>query len=232
VPSQYFKVYVSKKYSIDEKMISIYPSTGVDTELFKELSKEDVVELKKQYFVDNGKATFCYVGRITANKGWDTFLRAVSILRKRGTSANYIFVGDGLEKDQYNSLVEELELEKEIKKYSLLPQKELVSIYNISDAFVFPTRREGESLGLVAIEAMACGTPVISCDFAAPKYYVQDDYNGYKFRVNDADQLANIMESFVSGKHMKEKLILGCIETAQEYESKSILKKLRDIFEV
>lgn len=72
-------------------------------------------------------------------------------------------------------LEKRLNVEENLIRFDLLPQEELVSIYNVSDAFIFPTRREGESLGLVAIEAMACGTPVIASDFAAPKYYVQED---------------------------------------------------------
>ena len=114
----------------------------------------------------------------------------------------------------------------------MLPQKELVTIYNISDAFIFPTRREGESLGLVAIEAMACGTPVIAADFAAPKYYVQEKINGYKFDMDSPEKLADIMERFISGEYSKKRLARECIKTAEMYDNKVIAEKLKDIFEV
>jgi glycosyltransferase involved in cell wall biosynthesis len=129
-------------------------------------------------------------------------------------------------------MVNQVQIAQFINKYDLLPQSALVDIYNIADAFVFPTRREGESLGLVAIEAMACGTPVIACDFAAPKYYVVDDYNGYKFPVNDFERLGCIMNDFVTGVKSKNNLTAGCLETANRFENKSVQIILKEIFEV
>lgn len=232
VPSEYFREYVANKYCIDKKTINIYPSSGVDMSLFTVLSEDKKILLKRKYGIDNRFLTFCYVGRITANKGWDTFLNAAAKIISKNKNVNFLFVGDGNEKDEYYALIEKKGLKSYVRKYSLLPQKELVNIYNVSDAFVFPTRREGESLGLVAIEAMACGTPVISSNFAAPKYYIIDDYNGYKFQVDNADQLADIMEKFIVGEYSKEKMTINCIKTACAYDSKNIQDKLKDIFEV
>ena len=129
-------------------------------------------------------------------------------------------------------MAKKINIAKDLIRFSLLPQNELVSIYNISDAFVFPTRREGESLGLVAIEAMACGTPVIASDFAAPKYYVCNDINGYKFEKGNSIELANIMEKFILKEYSKQKLIHNCLKTARAYDSKVIADELKKIFEV
>lgn len=232
VPSEYFLEYVAKKYSIEKEKITVYPSSGVDMKLFKVLSAEDKKSQKRIYGIDNDFPTFCYVGRITANKGWDVYLNAISKIIKKEKNVNFLFIGDGNEREEYTKIIEKLGLKSYIKKYSLLPQTELVNIYNVSDAFVFPTRREGESLGLVAIESMACGTPVISSDFAAPKYYVIDDFNGYKFMVNDAEKLAEIMGKFISGEYSKEKMKNNCLKTASIYDNNNIQDKLKKIFEV
>lgn len=232
VPSEYFKKYVYNKYQLDSNRISIYPSSGVDTNLFKQLPSEKMKQKLIEYKINENIRTFCYVGRISANKGWDTYLKAIRILKDRKKRANFILVGDGIEKDQLETLVKKIDVEDQIIRFALLPQNDLVSIYNVSDAFIFPTRREGESLGLVAIEAMACGTPVVAADFAAPKYYVQDGINGYKFDMNSPEKLADIMEKFISGEYSKAQLMAGCIETAENYDSQVIARKLKNIFEV
>lgn len=232
VPSEYFLDYVASKYSIDKKIINVYPSSGVDTNLFTVLSAAEKASIKKKYGVDNGFTTFCYVGRITADKGWDTFLNAIAKIIEKKKTVNFLFIGDGNEKEKYNALIEKMGLNPYIKKYSLLPQSELVYIYNISDAFIFPTRRVGESLGLVAIEAMACGTPVIASDFAAPKYYVIEGFNGFKFQVDNAEQLAEIIEKFIIGEYSKVKMTNNCLNTAYAYDNVKIQDKLKIIFEV
>lgn len=232
VPSEYFKEYVAKKYSIDRKNISIYPSSGVDRNMFRALDENALNGIRKKHSINPSLKTFCYVGRITANKGWDTYLCAIRKLVDEGKMANFIFVGDGLERDAYNKLIEDLSLSQIVKKYPLLSQKELVEIYNISDAFIFPTQREGESLGLVAIEAMACGTPVIASDFAAPKYYVHNSVNGYKFIPGDASDLKSYMSMFIEGEALKRDMFEGCQKTAEEYGNNKIRDDLREVFEV
>lgn len=231
-PSEYFKQYVCDKYQLNPDRIRIYPSSGIDMNLFRRLSPE-IIDLKlDEYKIDKNLVTFCCVGRISANKGWDTYLKAIKILKDRKKHANFILVGNGIEKNQLEILERKLNVEDELIRLDLLPQKELVFIYNVSDAFIFPTRREGESLGLVAIEAMACGTPVIAADFAAPKYYVQEKINGYKFDMNSPEKLADIMEKFISGEYSKKGLATGCIKTAKMYDNRAIAGKLKEIFEV
>lgn len=231
VPSDYFKDYVSEKYSLDSSKIYVYPSSGIDMSLFNVKDNNEIESLKEKYRI-NDNVTFCYVGRITWNKGWDIFLKAVSRIIKSGLKANFIVVGAGNEDNLFEILLNQLDLRDSIIRFPLLSQNELVNIYNISDAFVFPTKREGESLGLVAVEAMACGTPVIASDFAAPKYYVKNSINGYKFAVNDDVALSHIMEKFISGEYQKKELQDGCLETAAVYDSMYIMGSLKKIFEV
>ena len=93
---------------------------------------------------------------------------------------------------------------------------------------MFPTKREGESLGLVPLEAMACGTPVISSDFAAPRYYINDQDNGYKFPVNDHDTLFGIMRKAISAD--KHRMITNAHATASNYYTEKIRNVLVELF--
>ena len=98
------------------------------------------------------------------------------------------------------------------------------------DFFVFPTEREGESLGLVAIEAMACGTPVIASNYAAPKYYVNKN-NGLTFdKGNEFELYQKIAEA--NEIYLSDNLDVfheGAIVTAGKFFTDNIRHNLSQI---
>lgn len=232
VPSIYFKKIVAQKYQLKKEKIYVYPSAGIDKKVFFEMNPKQKEMQRNKYIGNDNILAFGMSGRISKDKGWDVFVKAINILRKEGFTAHYIIVGAGTEEKELEDLIRKYQLENSIQRLPLLPQGELAGFYNAIDYLVFPTKRKGESLGLVAIEAMACGTPVISSDFAAPKYYVINDVNGYKFTVNDAEDLANKMIYCLENENKKNKLKSGALKTADMYDKKEIRKMLCDIFDV
>lgn len=230
VPSEYFKKYTSDKYGISEDNFYVYPSGGIDAKVFYEMDNKS--ELKKQFGIDNNYPVFGMAGRISKDKGWDTFLYAISEAKERGIKANYVIVGSGKEENKFDDIMKKLGLENDIIRIGLLAQDKLAEFYNAIDYFVFPTKREGESLGLVAIEAMACGKPVIASDFAAPKYYVNNNINGYKFEMGDSKSLADVITKCASVQNDEyTALKQNARKTAASYESGQIQGMLKKVFE-
>lgn len=218
VPSEYFKRVVAEKYSTPEGKLFVCASGGVDTGLFRVLPDRPVNEV----------FTMGFVGRLSAGKGWDTLLQACAELPDR--DFRLVLVGDGPESAQMQHLLDELRLGDVVQRYGLLPQKDLARIYNEIDVFVFPTERKGESLGLVAIEAMACGTPVIASDYAAPAYYMVNGENGYTFPMGDAGSLAKALQAFRSlPEEKRAALRAGALATAQCYTRQSVTRVLEKI---
>lgn len=219
VPSEYFKEYVQLKYSINSNKLFVSPSGGVDSEIFY---KEDSVTNSTDVF------RIGFVGRISYKKGWDTFIDACSLIDNK----NYeiIIVGSGPEEELMKKKISEKGMENRIHHYDLLPQDKLRGIYNKIDVFVFPTEREGESLGLVAIEAMACGRPVIASSYAAPAKYVVDGFNGFKFEMGNSVDLADKIESFrmLSSEKRKE-LESGALLTAKQYDKEKVKEGIKKI---
>lgn len=234
VPSIYFKNLVAQKYQLNKEEIYVYPSAGIDKKVFFEMAPKEKERQRNKYIgIGNGDLpVFGMAGRISKDKGWDVFVEAISILKKKGFTARYVIVGAGTEEKELDNLIRTHQLENDINRLPLLSQGELAGFYNAIDYLVFPTKREGESLGLVAIEAMACGTPVISSDFAAPKYYVIDDVNGYKFAAGDAEDLANKMIYCVENENKKIELKKVALKTADMFDKKEIRKLLYKIFDV
>ena len=107
----------------------------------------------------------------------------------------------------------------------LQPQEKLPEIYSSLDAFAFPTQRAGESLGLVGLEAMACGVPVICSDFAAPADYVVEGVNGFQFAVGDPQAMAEAIQRCMDTPLETENILA----TARQYCADEVHKTMKKI---
>ncbi len=234
VPSEYYKQLVAEKYAIDASKVIVYPSAGVNERIFFEYDIKKKNDLKNRYSLEDDAFVIGFVSRINKAKGWDVFIDALERDEfPKDQKIKIIIVGSGEDDYELESRIKRLppKIRSSILRYPLLEQKKLADIYNVLDVFVFPTTSASESLGLVAIEAMACGCPVIASDFAAPKYYVIDGYNGYKFEKGNDKQLASILTRYsVSSKSIRAELADGALKTAASYSRKTILDHLIDIF--
>lgn len=235
VPSEYFKNLVVEKYGINASKVFVYPSAGVDENVFFEYSEQQKDALRKKYGIQAEAFVIGFVSRMSKAKGWDVFIDAVEeLIEKNNTAIKAIMVGSGEDDDELSRRISASPqlLQESIIRYPLLDQKELAEIFNLFDVFVFPTVSASESLGLVAVEAMSCGCPVIASNYAAPKYYVFDDVNGYKFEKGNANDLAAKLEHFIElSDSDKKSLKEGAISTSKRFARHNIIIDLKKIFE-
>ena len=229
VPSEYFKDCIEEKYAdlVKGKPIIVYPSGGVDDDIF--YCMEDTLPIYKKHGFNMSNIYMGYCGRISKTKGIDTLLEAVRIVSSRRDNFRLIIVGSGDYEQETEEKIKELGLSDIVIRYPMMTQKELCEIYNVIEAFLFPT--EGESLGLVAVEAMACGTPVIASDCTAPRYYVKDKVNGFKFQMGNAKEMADKIELFCENYLQDDTLIQGAKKTAAAYKAAKTRPKLLKILE-
>jgi len=94
-------------------------------------------------------------------KGLDYLVGAIALLPD-----NYflVLIGDGPERVRIESLVADLQLEKRVLRLDHVPYDDLYEYYSSADVFVLPSIDRGEAFGLVAVEAMACGVPVVTTE--------------------------------------------------------------------
>jgi glycosyltransferase involved in cell wall biosynthesis len=104
-----------------------------------------------------------FAGRFIREKNVDVLIGAVDILRTGIPDIRAVIVGDGPEKDALHRLVRERHLEKNVTFTGFLDDPdEVIALMKASKVFVFPSIREG--FGMAALEAMACGIPVVTVD--------------------------------------------------------------------
>lgn len=232
-PSHYYEKLVQQKYGI-KTAIRVFPSGGVNAEVFHP-KKNMRLDILSQLKLDPAFRYIGYVGRLDVGKGWDHYLRAISFyVNEKPEERNrtrFIAVGSGKEDEAFKQLAKSLDIEDVIVHYPLMKQSDLANIYTVIEAFIFPTTRKGESLGLVGLEAMACQTPILASAIGGILDYVQDGRNGWLFTPGDAVQLKDLLVKFDDlSDEEYEKISQAAYETALQYEQTAIQSKLSAIF--
>lgn len=137
----------------------VYPAVE---NIFRNTSNEEhVKKTKKRFHLEEGKLIL-YIGTIRPHKNLVRLLEAFSILIfKRNQRCNLV-IGGGKEEDHYflRNVSKELNISKFVIFVANLVDNEIVDLMNAADVFVFPSLEEG--FGLPPLEAMACGTPVVT----------------------------------------------------------------------
>ncbi len=228
VPSEYFKRELSDKLKVDKNKIIVSPSAGLNFDVFNRNGLKSAE--KRKYFAG-------FISRIDTEKGWDTFLEALKVLKDNNqlSEKKYLLLGSGKEDDKKNRLIKELDLEDIVDVAGSVPQNELPDFFKSMELFVFPSERKAESLGLVGLEAMACGIPVLGADNGGIADYINDGQNGLLFKKGDENDLAQkICEFREMTKIQKMSIEEKAYETATLYEnsrvSRSLVEKIRKRF--
>jgi L-malate glycosyltransferase len=220
VPSSYFANLVRTKFDLENEKIFVSPSAGIDVSLFKPFEAAN----HNQIF------TIGYVSRVDEGKGWDTLLDSVRLLVVKNIgNFKVLMIGGGGQKDLLVKKIDDLHLKNHIDYLGPKPHNELVNYYNKMDLFVFPTKRLAESLGLVGLEAMASGVPVVGSNIGGLKGYVKSENNGDLFEPGDSVDLAKKIQKFMGFDEKKMHVYkINAIDTAKVYDSKIVARKLAD----
>ena len=179
--SRFLKEKTLTNYSI-EKDITVIPNF-VDTELFKRVSIDDCAFRKR--IAPNGEKILVHTSNFRAVKRVTDAIKIFNIVQKE-IPAKLLLVGDGPDRFECERLARELNLGDSVK--FLGKQDGLVEILSSSDLFLIPS--QSESFGLAALEAMACGLPVISSSVGGLPELVKHNECGFISEIGDIERMA------------------------------------------
>jgi glycosyltransferase involved in cell wall biosynthesis len=170
------------------------------------------------------------VGRLVPGKGHALLLQALYLLRARGVEVEATIVGDGPERDGLEALASELMLQRQVRFAGAVGQDELPVWYERADAFCLPTLAEG--LGVVLLEAMAAGLPVVSTRVMGVPEVVGDEATGLLVSPGRADQLADALERLAASPELCERLGRhGRMRVDNEFSLDAATTRLIELFE-
>jgi D-inositol-3-phosphate glycosyltransferase len=197
--------YLVDGYRADPARVAVVPC-GVDTALF---APSDTAAARAALGFGSGPLLL-YVGRIAPIKGLHTLLDAIARLRAAGRPFELLIVGgdtdervDGHEADLRRRL-DTLGLGDTVRFVGAQPQERLRAYYVATDATVLPSYYE--SFGMVALEAMACGSPVIGSRVGGLATTVRDGVTGFLVPDGDAAALAERLDAVMADADLRFRL--------------------------
>ncbi|UCD88940.1 MAG: glycosyltransferase [Desulfobacterales bacterium] len=194
VPSANEKEYLIQYYDALQDKIWVIPC-GVNLERFKPMAK---AAARRQLAFSNEAIIVLYVGRYSPVKGLDHLFKALSYLKHLDQLRLVLVGGDGEHSRMYEhlqSVAKGLNIQDRLVFAGRVHQKILPVYYSAADVFVVPSHYE--SFGLVTLEALACGTPVVATPVGAMKTIIQDGVSGYVADNLDAEHFAQLVEAIV-----------------------------------
>jgi glycosyltransferase involved in cell wall biosynthesis len=184
-------------YGLDPQKITIITS-GTDTDMFKPLELDKASLLRSYSIEAMDRPVVFFGGRLTDQKGVDTLLRAASTYSKIDEKPITLIAGDGNIRYDLEQLAAELKLDS-VYFLGAQSHEQMVKLFNVADIAAMPSTFE--AFGLVSLEALACGTPIIAGNVGGFNYktlaekittFIRD---GFKGKVGDK-AVAYIRQNF------------------------------------
>ncbi len=194
---------ICNSYSTRERIKNIPPHklrvvyNGIDTDYFSPQPEEKILRFRKKWGV-RGKYVVGYLGKISRDKGLDILLSILPVLKSRGVE---VVVGGEVRREKDRDLLEGLR-----KGGAILTGwvRDLPLFYSSLDLFFFPTREE--SFGRVAVEAQACGIPVVGCRTGGVREVVREGETGFLFMPEDTEGALRKIFYVLENPSLKEKM--------------------------
>ena len=226
-------------YDTDQTMVTIIPP-GVDTSHFYPIPPD---EAKEFIGIPCNDRMMLFVGRIEPLKGVDTLIKAISLIRQKDALDHHcclcvsIIGGDPNnsnpeartdEMNRLQQLCDEQGLDDLVTFLGHRGQDTLPYFYSAADVVVMPSHYE--SFGMVALEAMACGTPVIATQVGGLAFLVRDGVTGFHIPVDDPVALSERLINILDDDALREKLSQQAVEIAQKYAWEIIADSMNTLY--
>lgn len=219
----------------NSKLVIIPP--GVDTSHFYPIPAD---EAKQVIGLKPHDRIVLFVGRIEALKGVDTLIRAMSCLKVEDVHrpVHLAIIGGepdanphemSIEMARLQKLCDELCLDRMVVFLGKRGQDTLPYYYSAAEVVVMPSLYE--SFGMVALEAMACGTPVIASEVGGLGFLVQDGETGFTVPDGEPDKLCEKLSLLLGDPHLRQTMGRRAAEYALSYDWEKITTQIVDVYE-
>jgi len=203
-----------KMWEICDKDISVV-SNGVDLERFKTSSGDQR---------EGNAKTIIFVGRLHPVKGVQYLIEAMAIVHQEMPDVKLVIVGDGVERSRLEELAERLNLNSCIQFAGQVPQESIPRLMHQADVFALSSL--SESFGMVNLEAMASGLPIVATKVGGIPNIVEEGVNGYLVNAKNSEEIADRLLTLLQNDEIREKISANNREKAKLYTWDEITTKV------
>jgi glycosyltransferase involved in cell wall biosynthesis len=200
-------------------------SNGINLNHFQPMAVGDFHE---RFKIPKDKVKLLFVGRLFPEKSVDTLIKAMPHIIGKHPNTHLMLVGAGHLRPKLEKLTASLGMEKHITFLGFVSEEDKILAYNASDIFILPSLAELE--GMVVLEAMACGKPIIISDaeMSASRFFV--DGNGFLFETLNHKHLAEQVLKLVTDEDLRKKMSEASFEKVKNYDALKSVELLEEVY--
>jgi glycosyltransferase involved in cell wall biosynthesis len=222
IPSESMKEIVIRDYGLQD-CYTVIP-TGMDLQPYVQA---DGKELRARLGWQKDKVLIS-VGRLGQEKNWPVLLQAVKKLKRKHPDLRMVLIGDGLEKNNLQQLAAELGIADRVTFTGELPFSEVPAYLKAADIFSFASITETQ--GLVTMEAMAAGLPIVAVNGSGTSDIVEDGKQGFLVP-NNASALAKALDEVLNSPSLMKRFQRNALRKSKTFDVEVQTKKLLDVYQ-
>ena len=169
-----------------------------------------------------------YVGTLRPEKGIEYFVEAIPKVMERICDVKFIIVGNGPIRNDLDKLIKAKKIEQSVNLVGHVPRHEIVEYYQKADVLVMPSLREAQ--GIVALESMACGLPIIASNIGGIPEIVKDNFNGFLVPPANISALSDAIVKVLSNPDLRRKLSNNAIDSAKEFSWRNNIERINKVY--
>lgn len=201
VNSNYMKRELQSLFGLPFEKINVVPN-GININMFSGIERD--YEFRRQYALDNEKIIL-FMGRLVYEKGIQHLISAMPKILQRYHDAKLVIVGKGGMTDELKAQVSSMGIENKVYFTGYMDSKQVCKMYKCADVSVFPSTYE--PFGIVALEAMLSGTPVVVSDIGGLNEIVEHGENGMKSYAGNPNSIADSILSLLYNPQLSQEVV-------------------------
>jgi rhamnosyl/mannosyltransferase len=200
---------------------------GIESSSWSSPDDADVRRLRERIDLDDGEPLWLSVGRLVYYKGLSTAVQALARVPGR-----WLVVGSGPDQSALRAQAERLGVARRITWSGELSGGELKAAYQLATALWFPSNARSEAFGLVQLEAMAAGCPVINCAIAGSgvPWVARDSLEALTVRPGDAEGFGAAARRLIEAPGLRDRLAAGARTRAATFDVALLAARTLEVY--
>lgn len=219
----------AKKYleNVGVSRYKVTIPTGIDFDYYDNIDKKKLIAINEKY-KPNGEILLCTVSRLSKEKNIYFLLEGIKYIRKHtDIPFKCIIIGDGPEKDNILKVIEDTNLKHIVSLLGSITPEEIPKYYIASNIFIFSSLSETQ--GMVILEAMAGGCPVVAIRSSGIDDIIQNEYNGFKTK-EEIDDWADKTMYLMKNPDLLKKMGHNAYEFSKRFSLDKMAERVEKVY--